>query len=56
MNGVKLQYELATYNTTDNLELPDNVIEVEEGGYLVFENTHQLAVPSDITYLIEVAK
>lgn len=56
MNGVNLQYELATYNTTDNLELPDNVIEVEEGGYLVFENQYQQAVPSNITYRIEVAK
>ncbi len=56
MNGVNLQYELTTYNTTDNLELPNNVIEVEAGGYIVFENQYGQAVPSDITYLIEVAK
>lgn len=56
MDGVNLQYELATYDTTNNLELPDNVIEVEAGGYLVFENQYGQAVPSNITYRIEVAK
>ena len=55
-NPLVLQYELATYNITNNLELPNNVIEVEAGGYLVFENQYGQAVPSNITYRIEVAK
>ena len=54
LNNVNFQYELATYNLTDNLVLPNNVIEVEEGGYLVFENQYGQAVPSNITYRIEV--
>lgn len=57
MNGVNLQYELATYETEDvSAYLPNNVIKVEAGGYLVFENQYGQAVPSNITYRIEVAK
>lgn len=52
MNGVDLQYELATYNTTNVSQyITNNVIEVEAGGYLVFENQYGQAVPSNITYL-----
>lgn len=56
-SGVKLQHELETYNTTNVSQYIDNnVIEVEAGGYLVFENPYGQAVPSNITYRIEVAK
>lgn len=55
MDGVNLQYEKDTYSTTNvSAYLPDRYIEVEEGGYLVFENTYEQAVPSEITYLVEV--
>ena len=57
MSGVPLQYERNTYNTTNVSQyLTNNNIQVEAGGYLVFENQYGQAVPSDITYLIEVAR
>ena len=57
MNGVPLRYERNTYNTTNVSQyITDNSIQVEAGGYLVFENPYGQAVPSDITYLIEVAR
>jgi len=56
-NPIVVNYKLATYNTTNVSQyITNNVIEVEAGGYLVFENQYGQAVPSDITYLIEVAK
>lgn len=51
LTGKTIYFELATYNITSNLELPDNVIDVEEGGTLTFTNTYGQAVPSSVTYL-----
>ena len=53
--GKSFYYELATpteTNITENTPL----LEVEEGGYLVFENQYGQAVPSNVTYRIEVAR
>lgn len=33
--------------------LPDNVLEVEAGGTITFENEHKLSVPNQITYLVK---
>ena len=57
LTGKTIYFELATPIETDISQYIDNnVIEVEAGGYLVFENQYPQAVPSNITYRIEVAK
>ena len=47
-----LYYVLATPEVTDISDLlpVDNLIEVEGGGTITFENEHGLAVPSEVTY------
>lgn len=58
MSGVMLVYELATPEITDlsHIMTADNLIEVEGGGTVTFENEHQYAVPSSITYMLKGAK
>jgi hypothetical protein len=53
-----LYYELATPEVTDisHILSDDNMIEVEGGGTVTFENEHQFAVPSSITYMLKGAK
>lgn len=52
MSGVMLVYELAEPIVTDISDLitADNLIGVEGGGTLTFENEHKYAVPSTIIY------
>ena len=47
-----LYYGLATTEVTDISDLlpADNLIEVEGGGTITFENEHGLAVPSEVIY------
>lgn len=55
MSGVYLVYELATPVETDISEYIDNnFIEVEANGSLTHNNTYNQAVPSEVTYLVEV--
>lgn len=55
MSGVYLYYELATPVETDISQYIDNnFIEVEENGTITFNNTYNQAVPSEVTYLVEV--
>ena len=55
MSGVYLYYELATPVETDiSAYIDDNFIEVEAGGSITANNTYNQAVPSEITYLVEV--
>lgn len=56
INGVYLYYELATEVPENITPLDNNVIEVVEDDELEFVNSENQAVPSDITYRIEVAK
>lgn len=59
MNGVYLYYELATPVETDiSSYITDNdkFLEVEPLGTITFTNTYEQEVPSEITYLTEVAK
>lgn len=56
LSGIYLVYELNEYIEADiDFSFLKN-IPVYENGTITFENTHQLAVPSNITYRIEVAK
>lgn len=52
MSGVILYYELAEPVITDISDLlpADNLISVEGGGTITFENEYKYAVPSDVTY------
>lgn len=55
MAGVYLYYELATPVETDISQYIDtDIIEVAANGSLTFNNTYEQAVPSSITYLVEV--
>ena len=55
MSGVYLYFELATPVETDiSAYIDDNFIEVEAGGSITANNTYNQAVPSEITYLVEV--
>lgn len=56
MSGVMLVYELATPTTEDISDLitADNLIGVEGGGTLTFENEYKYAVPSEVEYQVEV--
>lgn len=56
MSGVMLVYELAEPIITDisNLITADNLIGVEGGGTLTFENEYGYAVPSEVEYQVEV--
>lgn len=58
MSGVILYYELATPEVTDisHILSDDNMIEVEGGGTITFENEGKFAVPSSITYMLKGAK
>lgn len=58
MSGVMLYYELATPEIIDlsNILTDDNMVGVEGGGTITFENEHQYAVPSSITYMLKGAK
>lgn len=59
MSGVYLYYELATPVETDisqYLTDDDKYIDVEPLGTITFTNTYEQDVPSEITYLTEVAK
>lgn len=50
-----IYYELATPIETDiSSYIDDGYIEVEGNGSLTFDNTYEQAVPSEITYLVEV--
>lgn len=54
-NPLILYYELATPVETDISQYIDNnTIEVEASGTTTFDNTYEQAVPSEITYLVEV--
>ena len=54
-NNDYLYYELATPVETDiSAYIDDNFIEVEAGGSITANNTYNQAVPSEITYLVEV--
>lgn len=54
-NNVILIGELANYIETDISQyINDNFIEVESGGSITANNTYSQAVPSEITYLVEV--
>ena len=56
MSGVMLVYELAEPEVTDISDLitADNLIGVEGGGTLTFENEYGYAVPSEVEYQVEV--
>jgi hypothetical protein len=56
MAGVMLYYELAEPIITDISDLitADNLIGVEGGGTLTFENEYGYAVPSEVEYQVEV--
>ena len=56
MSGVMLVYELAEPEVTDisYLITADNLIGVEGGGTLTFENEYGYAVPSEVEYQVEV--
>lgn len=56
MSGVMLVYELAEPIITDISDLitADNLIGVEGGGTLTFENEYGYAVPSEVEYQVEV--
>ena len=56
MSGVMLVYELAEPEVTDisYLITADNLIGVEGGGALIFENEYGYAVPSEVEYQVEV--
>ena len=56
MSGVMLVYELAEPEITDISDLitADNLIGVEGGGTLTFENEYGYAVPSEVEYQVEV--
>lgn len=58
MQGVMLIYELATPEVTDISDIlpDDNLIAVEGGGTIIAENEYDYAVPSEITYQLEVAE
>lgn len=59
MSGVYLYYELATPVETDissYITNNDKFLEVEPLGTITFTNTYEQEVPSEITYLTEVAK
>lgn len=57
VNGtpVTIVYELATPEVTDisDIVTPDNFIEVENGGSITAVNENKVAVPSEITYMLE---
>lgn len=50
-NPVTLTYALAEPIETDFIETIGNIIEIEEGGFLEFDNKHGNAMPSHISYL-----
>lgn len=54
-NPVKIVYPLATPTVTDISDLlgDDNLIEVESGGAIVFENEYGYDVPSEIVYQLK---
>lgn len=61
MSGVMLCYELETpietdisaYLTDEYIEVEgDNVLNVQEGGYLTFENEHKYPVPSNVEWRV----
>lgn len=54
-NPVKIVYPLATPEVTDISDLlsVDNLISVEGGGTIVFENEHGYPVPSEIVYQLK---
>lgn len=55
-NPLEVVYELAEPIVTDISDLitADNLIGVEGGGTLTFENEHKYAVPSEVEYQVEV--
>lgn len=55
MSGVYLYYELATPVETDIIQYIDtNLIKVEPNDTIIFNNNYNQAVPSEVTYLVEV--
>jgi hypothetical protein len=56
LSGIYLYFELRTPVQTDISAYltNDNFIEVEAGGSITANNTYNQAVPSEITYLVEV--
>lgn len=53
-NPLIVYYKLSKPIITDISDLlPDNVLEVEAGGTITFENEHKLPVPNQITYLVK---
>lgn len=58
LEGKPMIYALAEPIFTDITDLmsADNFIEIEENGSIIFENEHENAVPSTITYVREVGK
>ncbi len=54
--GNPVYYEFADNSKTEtDITVFNNILEVEEGDTLTFLNSENMAVPSDITYRIEVA-